>query len=78
MKKLSTVAAALLATGAIAFSPSVDAAASTPSSTEHVADNYAPEGAQDTDDSAPAVTFYASAVGDMFKCGGSFGKLWCK
>lgn len=78
MKKLSTVAAALLAAGAIASSPSVDAAAATLSATEQVSDNYAPVGAQDTDESAPSVTFYASAVGDMFKCGGSFGKLWCK
>lgn len=83
VKKLSALTAALLAAGAVAVAPvaeAVPSSSSTPSSADYASVD-APvdrelEGAR-FGDGAPAISTYASAVGDMFKCGGSFGKLWC-
>lgn len=82
MKKLSAVTAAALVAGAIAVVPTASAATTSAATVFSAPEEFATADqdveTQDGDESAPAITFYASAVGDMFKCGGSFGKLWCK
>ncbi|WKK61471.1 hypothetical protein QYQ98_00760 [Corynebacterium sp. P3-F1] len=83
MKKHSALTAALLAAGAVAVAPVAEAAPSS-LSTPSSADDASVDAPVDRDlegvrfdVDAPAISTYASAVGDMFKCGGSFGKLWC-
>lgn len=80
VKKVSVIAAALFTAGAVAAAPIAEAAPSTPFSADYASVDTPVdrdlEGVQFGDD-VPAISTYASAVGDMFKCGGSFGKLWC-
>lgn len=77
MKKLSAVTASVLVAGALSVAPAAGAATSTASHSLSASADNTTDPVSDGE-SAPAFSFYASAVGDMFKCGGSFGKLWCK
>ncbi|WP_143341293.1 hypothetical protein [Corynebacterium urinipleomorphum] len=80
VKKLSTVTAALLAAAAITAAPAADAAttSSSYSSRTHESAVSTDLDAANEADETPTISFYRSAMGNMFKCGGSFGKLWCK
>ena len=75
MKKVAGTTAALLATAGLILAPSAEAAdASTPSPV--LTDTNATSPIQD--ETAPGLTFYTGAMGDMLNCGGFIGRLWCK
>lgn len=78
MKKLSSLSAALLAAGAIAVAPAAHAAPASAPRVNNAETTTALTTDSSVDNKAPTISVYASAAGDMFKCGGSFGKLWCK
>lgn len=74
MKKFSALTASFFATAALIVAPSAHAEETPSISYEQLETETASvEGESD----APALTFYTGAMGDMLKCGGYIGRLWC-